>query len=578
MRTKITLVILFLTFVGYAQNGIDYKAVIKDDLGNIVAGQSVGIQFTILEGATNVYQEAHNPTTDANGITIINIGEGTVVSGDFAAITWGSEAHFLKVDIDIEGGIAYEPMATTQFKSVPYAITANKALTAVSADTATNIELPYYDEANLIGAAFHIHNDFSNTRYGIAGSAGTGAENLPANNAGVIGQGDLAHGVYGVSKTSIHAGVQGVSESPTGVGIQGYGFGGGVGGHFYTTSAGVAALTTGTGNVGIGIDEPEYKLHMGGDLFVQTSLGSLKLGFPDNGSQWQIGTLSSGSDLQFRSKVDGSSSFTTRYRMRQNGEFQVGNIGTPTAWVHIEKNSTLNKPHLKLEENGNDYARLELTNDASNGAYWQVAGLPSTTASSAKLNFYFRNASESGDKMTITGDGQVGINTNNPSARLTINQSSQTLGTGLSFRDNTSNLDWHITHGFALRFHYGNTLKSLINPITGAYTVSSDVNLKFNIQNINTVLDRVKRLRPKSYSYKDDASNTKALGFIAQEVEPIFPEVVNYSEADALYGVDYDAFGVIAIKAIQEQQVIIENQQKQINELKALVTTLLNKQ
>jgi hypothetical protein len=567
LKQIFTRVILFTTLIGFAQNGINYKALIKDNLGNVVANDLIVVQFQILQGAgmTNVYQETHTPTTDANGIIVINIGEGTSGGiGVFTDIDWGSDTHFLNTQIDTGGGL--QNMGTTQFKSVPYAIEAG------------NVKLPYYDETNIIGAGFHVQNDFINSRYGIAGSVGSGAELLPANNAGVFGHGVQGHGVYGVSKTSFFAGVQGVSESATGVGIQGYGFGDGVGGHFYTTSSGVAALTTGTGNVGIGINEPEYKFHMGGELFIQTNLGQLRMGYPDNGNQWQLSTIGQGADWQFRSKVDGANSFITRFRMRQDGEFQVGDISTTTAWMHILKNSTLSKPHLKLEEVGNDYARLELTNNAASGAYWHIAGLPSTTAADAKLNFYFRNTSGARDSMTITGDGQVGVNTSNPSARLTINQGSQAVGNGLSFRDNTSNQDWHITHGFSLRFHYGNTLKGYISGNTGAYVISSDVNLKSNIQEINTVLERVKQLRPTSYSYKDDASNSKALGFIAQEVEPIFPEVVHYSETDGLYGVDYSAFGVIAIKAIQEQQVIIENQQKQIDELKALVQAKLNKQ
>jgi len=94
---------------------------------------------------------------------------------------------------------------------------------------------------------------------------------------------------------------------------------------------------------------------------------------------------------------------------------------------------------------------------------------------------------------------------------------------------------------------------------------------------MSSVIERVKQLRPTNYTYNDDASKTKTIGFIAQEVMSIFPEVVHYSEEDALYGVDYSAFGVVAIKAIQEQQATIENQQKQIDELKALVMEKLNK-
>ncbi|WP_178984219.1 tail fiber domain-containing protein [Winogradskyella helgolandensis] len=570
MKTKITLLILFLTTLGFAQQGINYKAVIKDNVGDIVANDLIVVQFSILQGAAqaNVYTETHSPTTDDNGIITLNIGEGTTISGTFSSIDWASDEHFLNVQINIGDGLT--DMGTTQFKTVPYAKTANQAISA------SNIELPYYDETSESGAAFHVQNDYLNGRYGIAGSVGSGSETLPANNAGVMGQGTGAHGVLGVSKTSFLAGVQGVSESSEGVGVQGYGFGGGIGGHFYTTSNGVAALTTGNGNVGIGIGEPEMKMHVGGDLFIQTNLGELVMGFPNNGNQWQVSTRAQGADLQFQSKATSINSFTTQFRMLQNGEFQVGDISTPSAWLHVKNNSNINKEQLLLEEVGNDYARLGFTNTTSD-AKWDIAGFPSNTTSSARLNFYFRNDTDAGDRMSLTGDGELGIN-GSPTARLELFQKSQLVGTGLRFDDGTANSDWDITHGFSLRFHYGGNLKSSISANTGAYTVSSDVSLKNNIENMKSTLDRVKQLRPTTYYYKDDSSKTKALGFIAQEVKPIFPEVVHFSEADQLYGIDYASFGVIAIKAIQEQQKVIEIQQQQIDELKMQVTHLLNKQ
>jgi hypothetical protein len=355
--------------------------------------------------------------------------------------------------------------------------------------------------------------------------------------------------------------------------VQGYGFGGGVGGHFYTTSTGVAALTTGRGNVGLGIDEPEHKVHVAGDQFVPTNLGSLLLGFPDNGARWAVNTIGSGSNLQFRSKPDGSNSLTTRFRMLQGGEFQSGTTSSPSAWMHLRHNSTINKPQLKLEEVGNDYARLELTNSSAGGAYWHVAGLPSTTASSARLNFYFRNASGAADRMTITGDGEVGIN-GSPTARLELFQRSQTVGTGLRFDDGTANADWDVTHGFALRFHYGGSLRGFINANTGAYTQSSDETLKTNVAVLGSVLSKVSQLRPTTYEYKSSQEKETTVGFLAQEVLPIFPELVSYSKADKLYGVNYAGFSVIALKAVQEQQVVIDQQEEKINNLEARLARL----
>lgn len=111
--------------ITYAQNTINYKALIKDDLGNVVANDLIQIQFKILKGVaqTNVYSETHSTSTDANGIVILNIGEGALISGstDFTTIDWSSDTHFLQVWVNIGSGLVN--MGTTEFKTVPYALT-----------------------------------------------------------------------------------------------------------------------------------------------------------------------------------------------------------------------------------------------------------------------------------------------------------------------------------------------------------------------------------------------------------------------------------------------------------------------
>ncbi|MBC6995025.1 tail fiber domain-containing protein [Neolewinella lacunae] len=430
------------------------------------------------------------------------------------------------------------------------------------------LTLPYYEDVTANGAAFHVQNDAPSSRFGLAGSVGANAETLPVNNAGVLGQGVGAHGVFGNSKTSFFAGVQGVSESTTGYGVLGYGFGGGIGGYFYTTNSGVAALTTGVGNVGIGTQTPEMKMHVAGDLFVQTNLGGLKLGFPSNGNQWQMTTSGSGSTLEFFHKPSGATTQIGRFSIRQDGEATFGNSSAINAWVHVLNNSTTSKPHLKLEEVGNDYARLELTNNASGGSFWHLAGLPSATASSAKLNFYFSNSSGAADRMILTGDGQLGVN-GDPAARLHIFQRGQSVGTGLRFTDGTANSPWDITHGFSLRFHYGNDLRGFINATTGAYTQSSDKSLKENIQNVGSVLAKVRQLEIKNYSYKSDSTHETTIGLLAQDAQPLFPELVSYSKADGLYGVNYAGFSMVAIRAVQEQQAEIDQLKAENAQLKA---------
>jgi len=93
-KKALTLVItLLLTLSSIAQNGINYKAVIKDATGNVMVSSPVSIQFAIYEGVVltnNVYQESHTLNIDVNGMIIVNIGEGTT-GDDFSAIDWKND-------------------------------------------------------------------------------------------------------------------------------------------------------------------------------------------------------------------------------------------------------------------------------------------------------------------------------------------------------------------------------------------------------------------------------------------------------------------------------------------------------
>ena len=123
----------------------------------------------------------------------------------------------------------------------------------------------------------------------------------------------------------------------------------------------------------------------------------------------------------------------------------------------------------------------------------------------------------------------------------------------------------------------------LDNPIgdfssaTGAYTATSDQRVKSNIDHMPDLLSKVMQLQPKTYNYNFDKTHKKVLGFLAQEVEPLFPQIIykNVNDnKDDLYRMDYSGFGVIAIKAIQEQQKIIQLQRNDIEQLKHQVAEL----
>ncbi|MFH1899077.1 MAG: tail fiber domain-containing protein [Patescibacteria group bacterium] len=92
------------------------------------------------------------------------------------------------------------------------------------------------------------------------------------------------------------------------------------------------------------------------------------------------------------------------------------------------------------------------------------------------------------------------------------------------------------------------------NQATGAWTAGSDIAYKTNISDLTKYgLETVKNLRPVSYTVKQ--SGVDQVGFIAQEVKGLVPELV--SGNDGSMGLNYGGFAPILVKAIQEQQLQI---------------------
>lgn len=159
MKTYLTLIIvLLISTASFAQQGINYKAILKDTNGDLLANTFMNVQFTIhlSKPSAIVYQEAHNYTTDANGLLILNIGTDESPSvGNFKDIDWSADQHFLQTTIAYSGGtINFD---ATEFMAVPY---------AKHADTASSIiKLP---EPYILGRSIQTSNaKFSfNGKYG----------------------------------------------------------------------------------------------------------------------------------------------------------------------------------------------------------------------------------------------------------------------------------------------------------------------------------------------------------------------------------------------------------------------------
>ncbi len=133
MKNIFTIMIaVLLTASVFAQSPdkMSYQAVVRDVGDVLVINTTVGMQISILQGSptgTAVYVETQTPTTNTNGLLSIEIGTGTIVSGDFTTINWSAGPYFIMTETDPLGGTAYTITGTSQLLSVPYAIHATKA-------------------------------------------------------------------------------------------------------------------------------------------------------------------------------------------------------------------------------------------------------------------------------------------------------------------------------------------------------------------------------------------------------------------------------------------------------------------
>ena len=102
----------------------------------------------------------------------------------------------------------------------------------------------------------------------------------------------------------------------------------------------------------------------------------------------------------------------------------------------------------------------------------------------------------------------------------------------------------------------------------------SDVRHKENIRDLNTGLEQVLALRPRRFDWREGRGDGKkdVVGFIAQEVELVLPDVVGEWKEDLSKEESWKSLATgnmipTLVKAIQEQQIIIESQQSQIDTL-----------
>jgi len=161
----------------------------------------------------------------------------------------------------------------------------------------------------------------------------------------------------------------------------------------------------------------------------------------------------------------------------------------------------------------------------------------------------------SSERMRITSGGNVLVNTtSNIAAGAKIFAVGSGVGIAVGYGTGSSEYrHLYMNSGDGTLYFFNDTNYASLNP-SGAWTNASDARLKKNIVDIKYGLSDVLKLQPRSYQMNSVAGDF--VGFIAQELQGVIPEVVS-GDPEKQLGVDYGSLVAVAFKAIQEQQALI---------------------
>jgi hypothetical protein len=300
----------------------------------------------------------------------------------------------------------------------------------------------------------------------------------------------------------------------------------------YNSASPITALTVlQNGNVGIGTTSPYAALSVAGASGVVAN-------------QFAATSTTATSTFAGGLSVAGTSGLT----VLQNGNVGVGGTApsaTPQLYVLGPNSASASVLDLDVPA-GVRYTTLGVRNGGSlkTQIYWDNTLSQDVFQSNGASIFQTGGTSET---MRLTSGGNVGIGTTSPYARLTVwGPDSGATTTAFSVVNNAS------TTAFAV-YDNGNATYS------GSIFQSSDERLKSDIQSLDasSSLAAIVALNPVSYTRLDQPAQGVNLGFIAQQLQKVLPELVSTSSPTALTPdgtLTLNYLGLLApiVKAIQE--------------------------
>ena len=274
-----------------------------------------------------------------------------------------------------------------------------------------------------------------------------------------------------------------------------------------------------------------------------------------------------------------TSSFSQKMRISSGGDVAIGSSASKgflnSNGTAFELDVNRNPNTGAFGDTNKSHARIAM-NGASGGSsiLFKTASANNTTATT---------------KLTIGSNGVTSVNGSNAGTVFGVTNTSTTTPYGVSINmssggNNTS--EYFIGCGDSIQGRFYVWSNGNVQNTNNSYGQISDIKLKENIADATPKLDDLLKVKVKNFNFIGD--DTKQIGVIAQELEEIFPSMIEESPdredrevtdeegnvtnekvdlGTVTKSVKYSVFTPMLIKAIQEQQTIIED-------LKARIETL----
>ena len=360
-------------------------------------------------------------------------------------------------------------------------------------------------------------------------------------------------------------------------------------------NAGSIVFQLNGGNIGIGTASPNAKLDILG-----TTSDQLRLRTAES-EEYKIGRNSSTGHLDFYGTQSGYTGYTfggvdgERMRINSTGEVHITSAGAAISPTIKHSGTTGDVAKLRLinrsGQSSNKGGLVEMgaiTNDAvtRSDVFASVAGLKDNAISGNKagyMQFSTSNGSTLAEKMRLNSNGTLMVGTaTDPTYPHRLYASGNAITNGTVFFEDTDvscglanvvmklsfSNDNDATNASFIYMTDGNSVLGTVGVASGTsinFSSASDERMKKNIVDASPQLNNIKNVKVREFDWKKNDHHE--LGLIAQEVNTIFPDVVKEGSDDETehpWSVDYGKLTPYLIKAVQEQQTIIEDLKSRI--------------